>query len=95
MENTSVQAGNLVIFAFWMMMGRGNLRVISPQKGKPETSALTAGNVSQQKTKVEPGRGESGRLVSAPTEGCRRGWLTDRGHGCHPRPKQAEALSTV
>lgn len=55
MENTSVQAENLVIFAFLMMVeGVGNLRVIYPQKGKSETSALTRGNVSQQKTKVEP-----------------------------------------
>lgn len=47
MENTDVHARNLVIFAFLMMIegGGSNLRVIYPQKGKSEVSALTRGNV--------------------------------------------------
>lgn len=47
MENTSVQAENLVIFAFLMLMegGGSNWRVIYPQDRKSEVSALMGGNV--------------------------------------------------
>lgn len=47
MESISVQAVNLVIFAFLMTVegGGSNLRVMYPQDGKSEVSALTRGNV--------------------------------------------------
>lgn len=47
MESVYVQARNLVIFAFLMMIerGRNNLRVLSPRTGKAEFSALPKGSV--------------------------------------------------